>query len=86
MKSKFNCLSIIEMSIRQLYPSKLEEMKVMENETFHFVILEIQLPFDPYYIRIITKHEIKRVDENEIFISSDKQRYPRWKRLSYAWQ
>ena len=43
------------MSIRQLYPSKLEEMKVMENETFHFVILEIQLPFDPYYIRIITK-------------------------------
>ena len=85
MKSKFNCLSIIEMNIRQLYP-KLEEMKVMENETFHFVILEIQLPFDPYYIRIITKHEIKRVDENEIFISSDKQRYPRWKRLSYAWQ
>lgn len=55
MKSKFNCLSIIEMNIRQLYP-KLEEMKVMmENETFHFVILEIQLPFDPYYIRIITK-------------------------------
>ena len=43
MKSKFNCLSIIEMNIRQLYP-KLEEMKVMmENETFHFVILEIQL-------------------------------------------
>ena len=31
------------MNIRQLYP-KLEEMKVMmENETFHFVILEIQL-------------------------------------------
>ena len=32
------------MSIRQLYPSKLEKMKVIvENKTFHFVILKIQL-------------------------------------------